>query len=88
MRPSVNDLLLAVLEGKVYERPIEIYEEPEPQIYEQDGVFCSLTLDLRQAWALAALLLPYDKAEPDNWDVYRAVWDVRRRLLEALGHEK
>lgn len=78
----MSDLREAVERGEVYD---QMSGDPAPPIYEQDEIVCSLTLDAKQAWVLTVLLAPYKSAEPDNWDIYLAAYDVRRRLIEVLN---
>lgn len=78
-----DEMLALASEGRAVGKP-----SLDPNtIYQQEEIACSLTLDQKQAWILLVLLAPYKEAEPDNWDIYRAAWHVRRRLAEALGYE-
>lgn len=75
----------AAASGEPYRRPSEI--EATGVLYEPGDIVCSLTLDQKQAWVVYMLLAPYKAESPDQWDIFRAADDVRRRLAEAMGYE-
>jgi len=83
--PSIEDLHAFAAKGQAIQADVD--KLTAPPIYEQDEIICALTLDQKQAWVLLTLLAPYKTAEPDNWDIYRAAWDVRRRIAEVMGYE-
>ena len=82
--PTPEELLAQAQAGTTHSKE----GEPQELFYEPEDPVCVLTLDQKQAWVLFLLLAPYRKVDHSYWDVYRAAWDVRRRLAEALGYEQ
>ena len=79
MRALARQMREAVVDAKV------AVAEIQEAVARTDRDLAELTLDQKQAWVLLALLFAYDKAKPDDWDIYRAAYDIRRRVAEALG---
>jgi hypothetical protein len=81
--PDPAELLAQGQQAAALERPANMPPPP----YEPGEIVAVLTLDEKQAWVLMVLLGAYKDVQNDWWDIYRAAWDVRRRVAEALGYK-